>query len=137
MHKKIIKPAKENRRAANPNRHVAQLTVHQLFVLPSFHADAAKHRAPNYRAENCEDGKFCIVKFRDACRNADELARAGEFGFRGASDYEARIPGLGIGLWVCRRLAERNGGAGASAGGSGSGAGSTATTGSGAAGGAR
>ncbi len=41
---------------------------------------------------------------------ADELGRAGEFGFRGASPLEARTPGLGIGLWTCRRLAERNGG---------------------------
>ena len=40
----------------------------------------------------------------------DELARAGEFGFRGAAAREASLPGLGIGLWVCRRLAERNGG---------------------------
>lgn len=40
----------------------------------------------------------------------DELGRAGEFGFRGAAPLEARTPGLGIGLWVCRRLAERNGG---------------------------
>ena len=39
-----------------------------------------------------------------------ELERAGEFGFRGAAAVEARTPGLGIGLWVCRRLAERNGG---------------------------
>jgi signal transduction histidine kinase len=39
-----------------------------------------------------------------------ELARAGEFGFRGAEALAARTPGLGIGLWVCRRLAERNGG---------------------------
>ncbi|MEI6726271.1 MAG: HAMP domain-containing sensor histidine kinase [Actinomycetes bacterium] len=41
---------------------------------------------------------------------ADELERAGEFGFRGAAPLEARTPGLGIGLWVCCRLAERNGG---------------------------
>ena len=41
---------------------------------------------------------------------ADELERAGEFGFRGAAAVEARTPGLGIGLWVCGRLAERNGG---------------------------
>jgi len=41
---------------------------------------------------------------------AGELERAGEFGFRGAGAIEARTPGLGIGLWVCRRLAERNGG---------------------------
>jgi signal transduction histidine kinase len=41
---------------------------------------------------------------------AEELERAGEFGFRGAAPLAARTPGLGIGLWVCRRLAERNGG---------------------------
>jgi signal transduction histidine kinase len=41
---------------------------------------------------------------------AEELERAGEFGFRGAAPLEVRMPGLGIGLWVCRRLAERNGG---------------------------
>ena len=41
---------------------------------------------------------------------ADELEYAGEFGFRGAAVVEARTPGVGIGLWVCRRLAERNGG---------------------------
>jgi signal transduction histidine kinase len=41
---------------------------------------------------------------------ADELEHAGEFGFRGVAPLEARTPGLGIGLWVCCRLAERNGG---------------------------
>jgi signal transduction histidine kinase len=41
---------------------------------------------------------------------ADELEHAGEFGFRGAAVVEVRTPGVGIGLWVCRRLAERNGG---------------------------
>ncbi len=41
---------------------------------------------------------------------AQELTRAGEFGFRGAAAQESARPGLGIGLWVCRRLAERNGG---------------------------
>jgi signal transduction histidine kinase len=41
---------------------------------------------------------------------ADELARAGEFGFKGTAALEARTAGLGVGLWVCRRLAERNGG---------------------------
>ncbi len=39
-----------------------------------------------------------------------ELERAGEFGYRGAAPLAARTPGLGIGLWVCCRLAERNGG---------------------------
>ena len=41
---------------------------------------------------------------------AGELERAGEFGFRGSAAVAARTPGLGIGLWVCRRLAVRNGG---------------------------
>lgn len=40
----------------------------------------------------------------------EELARAFEFGFRGALAARLRAPGLGIGLWVGRRLAERNGG---------------------------
>jgi signal transduction histidine kinase len=41
---------------------------------------------------------------------AEELARAGEFGFRGKLARERQVPGLGIGLWVCRELAARNGG---------------------------
>jgi two-component system sensor histidine kinase GlrK len=40
----------------------------------------------------------------------EELARAFEFGFRGELAVRLKAPGLGIGLWVCRRLAERNGG---------------------------
>jgi signal transduction histidine kinase len=40
----------------------------------------------------------------------EELARAFEFGFRGELATRLKAPGLGIGLWVCRRLAERNGG---------------------------
>jgi signal transduction histidine kinase len=40
----------------------------------------------------------------------EELARAFEFGFRGALAARLKAPGLGIGLWVCRRLAARNGG---------------------------
>jgi signal transduction histidine kinase len=40
----------------------------------------------------------------------EELDRVFEFGFRGARAGQLKVPGLGIGLWVCRRLAERNGG---------------------------
>ena len=41
---------------------------------------------------------------------SDELARVFDFGFRGRAAREAAVPGLGIGLWVCRELAGRNGG---------------------------
>jgi signal transduction histidine kinase len=41
---------------------------------------------------------------------ADELAHVFDFGFRGAAAREAALPGLGIGLWVCRELAGRSGG---------------------------
>ena len=40
----------------------------------------------------------------------DELARVFDFGFRGRVARETAVPGLGIGLWVCRELAGRNGG---------------------------
>jgi len=51
----------------------------------------------------------------------DELAKVFEFGFRGAAATENRVPGLGLGLWVCRELVERNGGSIAVAGGPGAG----------------
>jgi signal transduction histidine kinase len=41
---------------------------------------------------------------------ANELVRVFDFGFRGAAAREAALPGLGIGLWVCRELVGRNGG---------------------------
>lgn len=40
----------------------------------------------------------------------EELARAFDFGFRGELAIRLKTYGLGAGLWVCRRLAERNGG---------------------------
>jgi signal transduction histidine kinase len=40
----------------------------------------------------------------------EELGRVFEFGFRGELARSMKVPGLGAGLWVCRRLAERNGG---------------------------
>ena len=52
------------------------------------------------------------VEVRDAGPGMppEELARAFDFGFRGELASRLKAPGLGIGLWVCRRLAERNGG---------------------------
>ena len=41
---------------------------------------------------------------------AEELAHVFDCGFRGAVAREAALPGLGIGLWVCRELAVRGGG---------------------------
>jgi signal transduction histidine kinase len=40
----------------------------------------------------------------------EELPRVFDFGFRGELPRRLRTPGLGAGLWVCRQLAERNGG---------------------------
>ena len=40
----------------------------------------------------------------------EELGRVFEFGFRGELARSMKVPGLGAGLWICRRLAERNGG---------------------------
>ncbi len=40
----------------------------------------------------------------------DELQRAFEFGFRGAAAKELGVPGMGLGLWVCRALAVGLGG---------------------------
>jgi two-component system sensor histidine kinase BaeS len=40
----------------------------------------------------------------------EELGRVFEFGFRGELARSMKVPGLGAGLWVCRRLAERNSG---------------------------
>ncbi len=41
---------------------------------------------------------------------SEELAQAFDFGFRGELPRSQRTPGLGVGLWVCRELAARNGG---------------------------
>ncbi|MFA4965065.1 MAG: HAMP domain-containing sensor histidine kinase [Thermoleophilia bacterium] len=41
---------------------------------------------------------------------SDELAHVFEFGFRGAAAAEVGVPGVGLGLWTCRYLVERNGG---------------------------
>jgi signal transduction histidine kinase len=39
-----------------------------------------------------------------------DLEHVFEFGFRGAAALAGSVPGLGLGLWVSRELAERNGG---------------------------
>ena len=57
----------------------------------------------------------------------EELARAFEFGFRGALARSSRLPGLGAGLWICRELAARNGGALSLASGPGTGLRATVT----------
>ena len=41
---------------------------------------------------------------------ADERARIFDFGFRGVAARQAGLPGLGIGLWVCRELVGRSAG---------------------------
>lgn len=52
------------------------------------------------------------LSVQDGGRGMDEAdaAVAFEFGVRGAAAAETLEPGMGIGLWVCRRLAELNGG---------------------------
>jgi len=51
----------------------------------------------------------------------DEIEQVFEFGFRGAAATKGGVPGMGLGLWICRELVERNGGSIALAGASGAG----------------
>jgi two-component system phosphate regulon sensor histidine kinase PhoR len=44
-----------------------------------------------------------------------------DFGFRGVAAIRNGVPGIGLGLWICRELVERNGGSIALAGGPGAG----------------
>ena len=57
------------------------------------------------------DGQV-VLRVADRGRGMDaaDVAAAFDFGVRGAAAAETKQPGMGIGLWVCRRLAERNGG---------------------------
>jgi len=73
---KIIKSAEKNHRAAEPERDVMQFAVHELRILTGLDADVAKHRAPDRRAEQRENGKFQVIHPRDAGGNADQLPRA-------------------------------------------------------------
>ena len=53
---------------------------------------------------------FFAVRDEGPGITAEELPHVFDFGFRGAAAPEAALPGLGIGLWVCRELAGRGGG---------------------------
>jgi signal transduction histidine kinase len=59
-----------------------------------------------------QDGRV-VLRVLDRGRGMDaaDAAVAFDFGVRGAAAVETGEPGMGIGLWVCRRLAELNGGA--------------------------
>jgi signal transduction histidine kinase len=59
-----------------------------------------------------EDGPMVSFAVRDeGCGiPAEERDRVFDFGFRGVAAREAALPGLGIGLWVCRELVGRSGG---------------------------
>ena len=58
------------------------------------------------------DGRV-VIRVADRGRGMDaaDADAAFDFGVRGAAAGETGQPGMGIGLWVCRRLAEVNGGA--------------------------
>ena len=73
---KIIKSAKKNRRAAEPECHAPQIAVHQSGILAGLDADIAQHRAPDARAEQREGRKRQGIYPRDTGGNADELPLA-------------------------------------------------------------
>jgi signal transduction histidine kinase len=51
----------------------------------------------------------------------DEIEQVFEFGFRGVAATRSGVPGMGLGLWICRRLVESNGGSISLSGASGAG----------------
>jgi hypothetical protein len=73
--KKVVKGAKDQRRAAKPHGDVTQLPGHQIRVLAGFHTDVTEHAAPDGRADDGKDGELQIVHFSDAGGNTDKLPR--------------------------------------------------------------
>ena len=69
--------------------------------------------AVTIEVRRAEDAAAAVVAVHDEGRgmSAEDVAQAFGFGFRGEAARESGAPGLGVGLWTCRRLAERNGGA--------------------------
>jgi two-component system, OmpR family, phosphate regulon sensor histidine kinase PhoR len=59
-----------------------------------------------------EGSPWVSLTVEDAGRGipADELPHVFEFGFRGVAARETGVPGIGIGLWVCRELLSLSGG---------------------------
>jgi signal transduction histidine kinase len=72
----------------------------------------APARAVTVEVRGGADRAVAILAVRDEGPGlgAEDVRQAFDFGFRGAAAREAGVPGLGAGLWTCRRLAELNGG---------------------------
>jgi signal transduction histidine kinase len=70
-----------------------------------------------------EAGTVKVIVTDTGCGVPDEeIEQVFGFGFRGAAAVERGAPGMGLGLWICRELVERNGGSIALDGGPGAGA---------------
>ena len=88
---------------------VRQIVVNLLGNAAQYAGGGAAIRV---RLEASADQRTVSLAVADEGRGiaADELPHVFDFGFRGAAAREAALPGLGIGLWVCRELAGRCGG---------------------------